>query len=131
MRTLRNSLVPQAHVDELTTYRHHIISGTDQEKVERDTLADRILQLEVDAATPDGEMSVDERSMWLFNRPAVACKNLVNTAEAQGQHTLNKMSELQPLVHGLTLTVGSERALISDLLDGESREFNKSSPRLC
>lgn len=50
--------VANAHVDEVTAERAPFAVGDEQAQAERDPLANRISEMDVDATTPDGELDI-------------------------------------------------------------------------
>lgn len=80
-------------------------------------MAARIRELQVAAATHDGELGVVVWAVRSLNSSVAACKVRVNAAATRASETLDKMSKLRALGAGPIWTVGGERACVAELVD--------------
>lgn len=73
--------------------------------------------MEVDAATRDGELSVDVRALRPLKLCVVAGKTRASTAEIQAREALDKIYELRLLLGRLTRTLSREHARVAELVE--------------
>lgn len=109
----------RARVNELTAECASLAAWTEQEKVECYTLAARICELEVDAATHDAELSLVLLARRLLKAWAEAGEDRANNAEAGACETMDKMYKLQQLVEGLNQIVSGECGDVAGLVRAE------------
>lgn len=95
-------------VEKLTAERAFLASRAEQAQAEREALANLVCELQVDAATGDGELGIIVRGVQSLKERVVVGETRENTWEAQARETLKRMSELRLLVERLTLTVRGE-----------------------
>lgn len=107
------------HVEKLTAERESLTVGTEKKKVEHDTLAARIRELKVVAATKHRELGIVVRVMLSSRAFAADDEDRANAAVARARETLYKMYEFRKLVRAVNRNVGGKRLLVVRLVDAE------------
>lgn len=101
--------VARAIVDELTAERASLTAGTESAKAERDSFAALICELEVVAATHDGELDFVVLAQQLLTVRSEAGEERVNSAQFRTLEELDKTCKPWVLAEGFNQSVGSSR----------------------
>lgn len=100
----------------MTTVRALLAVGTEKKRGERDNLANRVCELEVDAATTDKALTIIVRPVRSLKESVVAGETLAKKVEVRACKALDKMFELHSLVERLTRTANVDRARVEELV---------------
>lgn len=104
--------VGHACVYELTVILDSLTTGIEQTKAERGALDDHMRELDVAAATCNGELGVSFRTVGPLNDCIAAAKTSANMGKVKAPGTLERMSRLHLFVEVLTGTIWGESAQV-------------------
>lgn len=109
----------RARFEELTLELYTLTSGADRAKVDCDTLADHVKELE--AATPkcNSQLEVFISAVCALRDHVAAGESRADTGENQARNTSDKRAKLLGLLNGLTQAVAHERMGVANIVHAE------------